>query len=177
MRAPRPVSLTVILLLAALLATACGGGPAPQAWAAAVCQSLSPWRTEIGTLTERTQQQMTAETTPAQAQENLVRLFGGAESASEAARQGVERAGVPDVDDGEAVTKEFLASLSEVRDAYRKARVGVEQLDIRAAEPFYDGVRAVVDVLNAEYGRSALDTSALDSPELKRAFDEVPECR
>jgi hypothetical protein len=34
----------------------------------------------------------------------------------------------------------------------------------------------VVTVLNEEYGRSALDTTNLESPELKRAFDEVPEC-
>ena len=43
-----------------------------------MCNALAPWRTEIGTLATRTQQQMTAETTPAQAKENLVRLFGGA---------------------------------------------------------------------------------------------------
>ena len=31
--------------------------------------------------------------------------------------------------------------------------------------------------LNEEYAQSELDTSRLDSAELKRAFDEVPECR
>jgi len=38
-------------------------------------------------------------------------------------------------------------------------------------------VAKVVDQLNTDYAASSLDTSKLNSPELKQAFDEVPECR
>ena len=69
-----------------LLVVAGCGGPSPRAWAASVCEALTPWRAEINKLTSSTQQQMTAQTTPAQAKENLVRLFAGAEQASETAR-------------------------------------------------------------------------------------------
>jgi hypothetical protein len=141
-----------------------------------VCEALSPWRATIGDLTVRTQQQMTAETTPGQAKENLVRLFGGAELASEKARAQVERAGVPDVDDGAAVVERFTASLAAARDAYGRARDAIAQLDTGRATDFYDQVARVVEVLNKEYARSALDTTDLESRELKRAFDEVPEC-
>jgi hypothetical protein len=154
----------------------CGAGPTPAAWAASVCEALAPWRAEIGNLTVRTQQQMTAETTPAQAQENLVRLFGGAESASERARSEVERAGVPDADRGKAVVERFVSSLAQARDAYAKARDSIAALQTGDAKRFYDGVAEAMTVLNQEYGRSALDTSNLESPELKRAFAEVPEC-
>jgi hypothetical protein len=170
-RAGRVLPLVVCLLLAGC------GGPAPRAWAASVCQALSPWRAEIGTLATRTQQQMTAKTTPAQAKENLVRLFGGAESASETARRRVERAGVPSVDGGDRVARGFIASLSAVRDAYGRARAGIEALDIAPADAFYTNVGSVVETLQREYDQSSLDTSSLDSRELKRAFDEVPECR
>jgi len=183
MRTPRAVKDTPVvrgwlaaLTAAAVLLGACAGGPAPGAWAASVCEALAPWRAEIGNLTARTQQQMTAETTPAQARENLVRLFGGAQQASEQARAEVERAGVPDVDGGDAVVRRFMASLAAVRDAYAKARDAIAGLDTGHAERFYDGVAEVVDVLNQEYGRSALDTTNLESRELKQAFDEVPEC-
>jgi len=162
--------------LGALLA-GCGSGPAPRAWAATVCQALSPWRAEIGTLTTRTQQQMTAKTTPAQAKENLVRLFGGAESASEAARHRVQRAGVPRVDGGDRVARGFLASLGAVRDAYGRARAGIAALETAPADAFYSNVGTVVDTLKQEYDRSALDTGSLDSTELQQAFAEVPECR
>ncbi|MDG4833839.1 hypothetical protein O7627_31690 [Solwaraspora sp. WMMD1047] len=180
MRTPRPASaarFTAALCLLAVLAGACGGGPAPRAWAASVCQALAPWRAEISTLTSSAQQQMTAKTTPAQAQENLVRLFGGAEQASETARRSVQEAGVPDVDRGDVVSREFLASLTAVRDAYGQARRSIEELSTGEAGAFYAGVKTAIDTLNQEYDASALDTSELDSVELQAAFDEVPECR
>jgi hypothetical protein len=174
MRTPRAVGL-VAVALAVLAAAGCGGGPAPRAWAASVCEALAPWRTEISALAATTQQQMTAKTTPAQARENLVRMLGGAEAASETAREKVAAAGVPDVEGGEAVASGFVGSLSAVRDAYGKARRAIEALD--NGPGFYDGVQAAVDTLNREYEASALDTANLDSPELRAAFDEVPECR
>lgn len=168
--------LAIALAVVVVLASACATGPTPTAWAASVCEALAPWRAEIGNLTMRTQQQMTAETTPAQARENLVRLFGGAEAASERARAEVEQAGVPDVDGGEAVVERFAKSLAAVRDAYARARDSIADLNTGHAEKFYDRVAEVVEALNTEYGRSALDTTNLESRELKQAFDEVPEC-
>ncbi|HET9517512.1 MAG TPA: hypothetical protein VFO77_07305 [Actinoplanes sp.] len=166
------LSVALVLPLAG-----CGGGPAPRAWAASVCQALGPWRTEIATLTARTQQMMTAKTTVVQAKENLSRLFGGAAAASEAARAGVQRAGVPDVEGGETVAQTFTARLSALRDAYGRARSGIDALAVHPADDFYQGVGGVVRVLNEEYTQSEIDTSRLNSVELKRAFDEVPECR
>ena len=176
MRTARPVSLLTLLALV-ILAGGCSSAPGARAWASSVCQALAPWRSEIGTLATRTQQQMTAETTPAQAKENLTRLFGGAEQASERAREGVVRAGVPDVKHGKQVADGFTASLGAIRDAYGKAKDGIQALAIAPSRQFYTQVETVVTRLNADYQRSQLDTSNLDSEELKDAFDEVPECR
>ncbi|MEH1098182.1 hypothetical protein [Micromonospora sp. CPCC 205561] len=169
--------LTVVLATLVLVATGCGGGPSPQAWAASVCSALTPWRAEISKLTNSTDQQMTAQTTPAQAKENLVRLFGGAERASETARRKVEEAGIPDAEHGAEVSAGFRDSLEKMRDAYGRARDTIDGLGTGQPTVFYDGVRAAVETLNKEYDASALDTSRLSSEELKRAFDEVPECR
>jgi hypothetical protein len=142
-----------------------------------VCTALAPWRTEISTLATRTQQQMTAETTPAQAKENLTRLFAGAQDASEKAREGVQRAGVPDVDHGKQIASSFMASLGATRDAYGRAKSGIQALPTAPSAAFYTKVAAVVDTLRVDYKKSELDTSKLDSKELTDAFDEVPECR
>ncbi|RZU72851.1 hypothetical protein EV384_1236 [Micromonospora kangleipakensis] len=166
----------MVLATLALVLAGCGG-PSPRAWAASVCESLTPWRAEINKLTSSTQQQMTAQTTPAQAKENLVRLFAGAEQASETARRKVEQAGVPETDHGEEISAGFRASLSKMRDAYGRARDTIDGLDTGEATAFYNGVRAAVETLNKEYDASALDTGKLSSTELKQAFDEVPECR
>ncbi|MEV6493520.1 hypothetical protein AB0M20_33620 [Actinoplanes sp. NPDC051633] len=172
MRAARPL---IVLLILAL--SACSHTTGPRTWAASVCTALAPWRAEISTLTDRAQEQMTAKTTPSQAKENLMRLFGGAETASEQARAGVERAGVPDVDEGEQVAQSFTAALSGMRDAYGRARTGIEGLSTSPQKAFYEKVGGVVEKLNAEYEQSSLDTGKLSSVELKQAFDEVPECR
>src|SRR4051812_32989270 len=176
MRTARSASSLIVLSLVVTLG-GCAGGPAPRAWAASVCTVLSPWRTEIGTLATRTQQQMTAETTPAQAKENLMRLFGGAETASEKARVGVQKAGVPDVDRGAQMAKSFTASLSAVRDAYGRARSGIEALATTPTKTFYSRGEAVVPQLAADSPKSHPDPTRLDSKELKDAFNEVPECR
>jgi len=99
MRPARPLPVVLLPALALSLA-ACSGAPNARVWAATVCTTLTPWRTEIGSLTGRAQQQMDVNTTPGQAKENLTRLFSGAQQASEQARAGVAKAGVPDVHDG-----------------------------------------------------------------------------
>jgi hypothetical protein len=175
MRTARSSPLLIVLSVVVTLG-GCAGGPAPRAWAASVCTVLEPWRTEIGTLATRTQQQMSAATTPAQARENLMRLFGGAETASEKARAGVQKAGVPDVAEGKQVAASFTASLGAMRDAYGRAKSGIEGLATSPSKDFYTKVGVVVDTLNTEYKASELDTTKLDSAELKRAFDEAPEC-
>ncbi|MDO3701591.1 hypothetical protein Q3W71_07850 [Micromonospora sp. C28SCA-DRY-2] len=176
-RAAAAGKLTVVVATLVLIVAGCGGGPSARAWAASVCSALTPWRAEISKLTSSTDQQMTAQTTPAQAKENLVRLFGGAEQASETARRKVEQAGIPEAEHGAEVSAGFRTSLAKMRDAYGKARDTIDGLSTGQAGPFYDGVRAAVDTLNKEYDASALDTSRLNSEELKRAFAEVPECR
>jgi hypothetical protein len=176
MRAVRPISLALLLVLAAPL-TACSGQPGAHAWAALVCTTLSPWRSEIDTLTSRTQQQMTAETTPMQAKENLARLFDGAATASETAREGVAKAGVPDVANGQAIADGFLSSLAGIRDAYGHARTGIEALSTAPPQNFYTEVGKVVAQLTTDYERSSLDTTNLESVELRQAFDTLPECQ
>lgn len=173
MRTPRSATL----LLLSLVLGACGGGMAPGAWAASVCQALGPWRTDISSLTERASQQMAAATTPAQAKENLVRLLTGAEQATETARAKVEAAGVPDVDGGQAIADGFVSALAAMRDAYGRAKTTIDGLATGDAPVFYDSVESAMTTLNVEYGRSALDTTKISSAELRQAFDEVPECR
>ncbi|KUL32291.1 hypothetical protein ADL15_19860 [Actinoplanes awajinensis subsp. mycoplanecinus] len=163
-------------MLAAPLA-ACSAEHGADAWAASVCTALAPWRSEINTLTTRTQQQMTMRTTPGQAKENLARLFDGARAASETARAGVERAGVPDVDGGKAIAAAFVGSLTGMRDAYGTAHDGIESLATTPTSTFYTEVDKVVTRLNTEYEKSGLDTSKLDSVELKEAFESLPECQ
>ena len=69
-----------------------------------------------------------------------------------------------------------FASIFELSTQLRSTRC-LLPLPTRVAVRLLGAITAVVEKLNTEYQRSALDTSKLDSKELKQAFDEVPECR
>jgi len=152
----------------------CGGVEA-KSWAKQVCQALTPWRTEIGALTQQVGDQMKGATTVQQTRENMLRLLGGAEAASETARRKVTEAGEPDVANGAQIARTFTKALTTARDAYGKARRVVETLPTAPEKQFYDGVATAVETLGKEYVGPNLDN--LSSTELKRAFNEVPECR
>ena len=182
--APRPLrtvaalAVLVVALTGAGAAAGCGStGVGPRTWAKTVCGALTPWRTQISDLTGQVQQQMTRATTPTQARQQLVTLLSGAHDASENARRKVAAAGIPDVDGGGRIAKQFVESIAAARDAYGHARDTVSTLDTSRPVPFYDAVTMAFQKLNAEYAASAVNTSKLDSAELRKAFDEVPECR
>ncbi len=175
-----PRATSALLVLAFFLCTGgCGsnGGVDAKAWARSVCRALTPWRTEISSLTTKAQQQLSTAKTAEQTKTNVVALLAGAEQSSEKARQGVSTAGVPDVDHGAEIAKQFEVSLEKARDAYGHAKTAVADLPTKNAKTFYAGVKSSFDKLGDEYAKSALDTGNVGSKDLQQAFDEVPECK
>lgn len=164
-------------LLALLGVLACGSATPANDWARSVCAALAPWRTQITDLNGRAQQQVAAASTPAQTRDGLLELLSGAESATEEAHAAVVAAGTPDVDGGADVARSFALSLQAARDAYARAGADLQALSTADETLFYDGVVALLTRLSDEYARAGVDTSTLDSPELRRAFDEVDECQ
>ncbi len=174
-RTPRVAACALVL---AVLAVGCGAdGVEPDRWAGQVCQVLKPWSETIASLTRDTQAEMSRAVSAEQAKSSIVELLRGAEEASERARRGVAAAGVPAVDDGEQIAAEFRAALRAARDAYGSARRRVAALSTGSPDTFYDRVVEAMRTLSTDYDDGALDTSDLESEELQRAFDEVPDCR
>jgi hypothetical protein len=174
----RAVRLLAAALLLCPLAAGCGDdGVEPKTWVKSVCTTLAPWRAAIDDLTSKTNQQLQAATTPAQAKTNIVELLTGAEAASERARAGVQGAGVPAVDGGKGVAEQFTASLTKARDAYGNAKRTIAGLPTDDDKAFYGRVRDAFAVLKSDYERSAIDPAHVGPPGLQEAFEEVPECR
>jgi hypothetical protein len=167
----------VPVVLATLLLAGCGGGGVPhRTWVTNVCQTLSPWRDRITALNGQAAEQMKTAKTPAQTRDNLLRLLDGARQATEDARAKVAATGVPDVPDGAAIEQRFVAALAAARDAYAKARQGIETLPQKDETAFYAGVKAAMDGLTKDYAQAGVDTGKLASADLKKDFDEVPAC-
>jgi hypothetical protein len=177
-RPGRSGQLAVLVLAALVLVAGCAPDRVPPArWAATVCAAVGPWRTQINSLNNQAQQQVSAASSPAQVRDSLLALLDGAVTASENARVAVAAAGIPDVDGGETVAARFVDSLARAREAYRHARTDLQSLPTTDPTSFYDGVVAVLTRLQTEYAASALDTSNLDAPALRDAFDGDDQCR
>jgi hypothetical protein len=171
------VAATAVVVTVVVALAACGSGTKPETWAGQVCDALTPWRAQIAQLNAHAQQQMSSAGTPDETQASLLELLAGGQTASETARAAVVGAGAPDVDGGAEVAGRFAASLEKTRDAYAHARVALQALATNDASAFYAGVVSVMTTLNAEYARSEVDTSKLDSVELRTAFDKSDKCR
>lgn len=170
----RPLLASVAVCLVGL--AGCSSGPSANEWAESVCGALAPWRTTIADLNQKAATQMATATTSAETRENLSALLSGARQASETARAAVAAAGVPDVEGGEAVAREFEATLAGTRDAYAAAEAELAALPTLDDVLFYDSVEALLARLTNEYGSAGATLSTLSSPELKQAFDGTAAC-
>jgi hypothetical protein len=174
----RRVAICALAVVGVMGLVGCGGSKvSPAEWAAKVCAALGPWRAQIATLNTQAQQQVSGASSPEQVRTSLLALLNGAAVASDNARVAVVAAGVPDVDGGQAVAARFIDALTRAREAYRHAGSDLGGLPTTNASSFYDGVVAVLGRLQTEYAASALDTSNLDAPALREAFDGVDQCR
>lgn len=169
------------MLVAALLVLAPAGcsrsGPPPETWVVTVCQALTPWRTEITQINQRAALQMAQATTVEQTRSNLVALVTNARDATETARAAVAAAGVPDAPGGESVARGFEQSLAATRDAYATAAEHLLALPGNDEAAFYDGVVDVMERLNRQYEEAGADLAEMDSPQLRTAFEQAPECQ
>jgi hypothetical protein len=155
----------------------CSKGPSAQQWAGSVCAALGPWRATITDLNRRAADQMAQAKTPAETKQNLVALVADARDATEKARAAVAAAGVPNVQGGASIASSFADTLARTRDAYAAAETELQALAGDEQSAFYDGVVAVLDRLNQSYQASGVELTNLDSPQLREAFDRLPECR
>jgi hypothetical protein len=173
----RAKAAVLVIVVAALLTSACSSAVAPSTWASSVCQALTPWRAQITTLNSNAQAEMATARTPTDTRTHILALLEGAEQATEKARSAVSAAGVPDVDGGAVIAKRFVAALASVRDAYARAETSIKALATADADTFYAGVGTAMTTLNADYAKSGVDTDRLASPELQSDFGKVAACQ
>jgi hypothetical protein len=156
---------------------ACGSNGVPPAdWARDVCVAVKPWSTQIDASVTQARQQITAASDPTKTKAELVALFSGAQQASADAVRKVEKAGIPDADNGEQVASQFTAALVAAKDNFGRAADGVENLPTKDRAKFYDGVVKVGDQLSKDNNASSRQLSDVRSKELEKAFADVPEC-
>ncbi|CAM3347642.1 hypothetical protein [Stackebrandtia soli] len=170
MRVRPLISAAVVLAL-----TGCSSTADATDWASDVCVALDPWRTEIDTLAAETGEAISDTSTPQETKDQLLALLNGAAQSTESALRDVQRAGIPDVDNGESIAERFADSLRATRDAYREAHDALRALSAGNAD-FYEEVANVMADLNTAYA-AIPQVAELNSAELEAAFADVDACR
>lgn len=176
----RRARLVVALALLALT-MACGqdgSGKVPaQQWAKDVCMSVRPWASKIQTAVSSTQATLAKSSEPKVVKPQLTQLFSGAARDTDTAVAQIDAAGVPDVENGERIAKDFRAALVSARNAFASAQTSVQALDTSDKARFDAAVSQVGTKLKQDYAKAGANIKKATSAELTKAFESEPACQ
>ncbi|MDQ1647468.1 MAG: hypothetical protein QOJ50_3652 [Cryptosporangiaceae bacterium] len=159
---------------------ACSSGNtavAPRAWAKSVCAAVRPWSAEIKKLQSQARKKISTRADVERSKGELITLFAGMQMATEGALKRVKDAGVPQVTGGRRIADQFVHALAAARDSFGTGMSAVQRLPTADQAAFYDGVVAAGDEMSKENNDAGRTFTKVTSPELDRAFNEVPECK
>jgi hypothetical protein len=139
-----------------------------------VCASISSWQDELVSGASDLQ----AATTPEEAQQLVGDYLKEVVDATDVMVDEVAGAGVPDVDQGEAIAEDFQTALGSLRDSFQEARAEVESLSaddpITLGQQLEDvgaslqdaGLEAgqAFDQLAQDYPNAGIDEAAANEP-------------
>ncbi|MGH9026704.1 MAG: hypothetical protein ACRDWD_11420 [Acidimicrobiia bacterium] len=181
-------------------------GTSIDVWTASICTSLTDWIDAITAIDDDAQDvvglQGTVETDdtgddtgfdtgengnrgsaniePDEARRILVGLFGDAADASDELIEGLEDAGVPDIDDGQELNDLFLENFTNVREAFATARDDAEDLPVDDPEDFTDAAQTILDdieIASIDVQTAFNEASTeLDVDEFEDAFADDEAC-
>lgn len=176
-----------LAIVAVALMAACGeegsGGSASEdkvptaAWAKDVCMTVRPWAGKIQTAVTNTQTTLGKSSGPKVVKPQLTQLFSGAVKATDTAIADMDKAGVPDVDNGAQIAKDFRAALVSARNAFAAAQTSVQGLDTSDKKKFDAAVSQVGTKLKQDYAKAGKTIEKVTSAELTKAFEKEPACQ
>jgi len=180
------IGAALAIVLVALL-SACGqddsGGSATKppvsasVWTKDVCMTVRPWAGKIRTAVTNTETTLGKSSEPKVVKPQLTQLFAGAVKSTDKAIADVDKAGVPDVDNGEQIAKNFRAALVSARNAFAAAQKSVQGLDTSDKKKFDAAVSQVGTKLKQDYAKAGKTIETATSAELTKAFEKEPACQ
>ena len=166
-RSRRALLLLSLAALAALLAAACGGGEGSTetataattaaattdaaeanvvsagAWANSVCTAVNDWQEQVTAGLPSFADVSDVESV----KQSLADFLGSVAAATQTMLDEVEAAGVPDIDQGEAIARDFRAALAPLVETFEQARADVESLSADDPSAFVQRLTEIGDSL------------------------------
>jgi hypothetical protein len=162
-----------------LALTGCGGDNEEEldSWAKQVCDAVQPQAKKIASANAAIQKETSDNSTPEEVQKTDSKAFQDMSDAYKAIGAAVDRAGAPNVDNGEKKQKDAVKELNSISTSYDSLKKKVDALDTKDQAKFADGLKDVATELDklSKSGNNALKT--LEEGEVGEAMGRQESCK
>ncbi|MBD0838835.1 small secreted protein [Streptomyces sp. TRM68416] len=162
-----------------LALSGCGGDDNEKldAWAKEVCDAVQPQAKKIETANAAIQKETSDNSTPEEVQKTDSKAFQDMSDAYKAIGAAVDKAGAPNVENGEKKQKNAVKELNGISASYASLKKQVDELDTKDQAKFADGLKDVAAELNklSQSGNDAL--KELEEGEVGVAMAKQSTCK
>ncbi|MCT7353454.1 small secreted protein [Streptomyces sp. 15-116A] len=163
-----------------LALTGCGGDDTNEkldSWAEQVCDAVQPQAKKIEAANAAIQKETSDNSTPEEVQKTDSKAFQDMSDAYKAIGAAVNKAGAPDVENGEQKQQDAVKELNSISASYASLKKQVDGLDTDDQAKFADGLKDIATELDklSKSGSDALRT--LEEGEVGEAMSRQPSCQ
>jgi enamine deaminase RidA (YjgF/YER057c/UK114 family) len=162
-----------------LALSGCGGDDSNEkldSWAKQVCDAVQPQAKKIESANAAIQKETSDNSTPEDVQKTDAQAFQDMSDAYKAIGTAVNKAGAPDVENGEKKQQDAVKELNSIAASYASLKKQVDGLDTKDQGKFADGLKDIATELDklSQSGNDALRN--LEEGEVGQAMAKQPSC-
>ncbi|MGC5034078.1 MULTISPECIES: small secreted protein [unclassified Streptomyces] len=163
-----------------LALSGCGGDDGNEkldAWAKQVCDAVQPQAKKIESANAAIQKETSDNSTPKEVQKTDAQAFQDMSDAYKAIGSAVNKAGAPDVENGEKKQQDAVKELNSISASYASLKKQVDGLDTKDQGKFADGLKDIATELDklSKSGNDALRN--LEEGEVGQAMARQDSCK
>ncbi|MFF8939571.1 small secreted protein [Streptomyces paradoxus] len=163
-----------------LALSGCGGDDSNEkldSWAKQVCDAVQPQAKKIESANAAIQKETSDNSTPEDVQKTDAQAFQDMSDAYKAIGTAVNKAGAPDVENGEKKQQDAVKELNSISASYASLKKQVDGLDTKDQSKFADGLKDIATELDklSQSGNDALRN--LEEGEVGQAMAKQSSCK
>ncbi|MFE9648970.1 small secreted protein [Streptomyces sp. NPDC006365] len=163
-----------------LALSGCGGDDSSEklnSWAKEVCDEVQPQAKKIEAANTSIQKQTSDNSTPADVQKTDSQAFQDMSDAYKAIGAAVNKAGAPDVEDGEKKQADAVKELNGISTSYADLKKQVDALDTKDQGKFADGLKDIATELDKLGQSGNVSLNKLQEGEVGQAMAKQESCK
>ncbi|AVH57362.1 MULTISPECIES: small secreted protein [Streptomyces] len=148
-----------------------------NSWAKQVCDAVQPQATKIEAANAAIQKETSDNSKPENVQKTDAKAFQDMSDAYKAIGAAVDKAGAPNVDNGETKQTNAVKELNGISTSYADLKKQVDELDTKDQAKFADGLKDIATQLDklSQSGNDALKT--LEEGDVGKAMAQQESCK